>query len=503
MTKAETRYPQMEKLALTLVTSTRRLRPCFQAHTVTVLTNLPLKQVLHKSKTSDRLMKSAVELSKYDIQFEPQTAVKGQVVTDFIGELTLSPTPTSEFDQLWMMYVYESSNEKGCGAGVLFLAPDDIRFEYALRFYFRTSNNEAEYEALLAVLRMTRGLGASHLQIFSDSQLIVNQIKEEYKTKDSRMEKYLGKVRSHLTHFQAYEISKIPRSQNSNVDVLAKLASAYKTNLARSVLVKILDNPSILELDMMEVDSKPLSWMDPIRNFLEGNIPINPKEAKKMRRKTARYLLRDETMYQRGFSLPLLKCISKEDESYVLKEVHEGVCGNHLGARSLSTKVIRQGYYWPTVDQDAKEFVKACDNCQRFANIIHQPPELLTPISTPWPFAQWGVDLIGPFPLGKGQTKFELLQALLHKVLGSRSPVWTRGPLLGIPEFDRCKVDLGSYLLDPFIRNQKPASLKSLANSSKSGCWRKASSRRILLLSLDFASSSLPFSSAVLGVTDF
>ncbi|XP_022150033.1 uncharacterized protein LOC111018305 [Momordica charantia] len=333
----------MEKLALALVTSARRLRPYFQAHTMTVLTNLHLKQVFHKPKTAGRLMKWAFELSGYDIQFEPRTVVKGQVVADFIAELTPPTSQTSASDQPWTMYMDGSSNEKGCGAGVLLLAPDCMRFEYALRFNFRTSNNEAECKVLLAGLPMARGLGASHLEMFSDSQLIVNQIKEEYQTKDPRMEKYLGKVRLHLAHFQAHEISQILRSQNSNVDAFAKLASAYETNLARSVSVEILDNPSILEPDMMEVDSQPPSWMDSIRNILEGNIPIDLREAKKMTRKAARFLLRDGTM-----------------------EVHEGVCGNHTEARSLSAKAIRQGYYWPT----------------------------------------WGVDLIGPFLLDKGQTKY-------------------------------------------------------------------------------------------------
>ncbi|XP_022156791.1 uncharacterized protein LOC111023625 [Momordica charantia] len=358
MTEAETRYPQMEKLALALVTSARRLRPYFQAHTMTVLTNVPLKQVFHKPETSGHLMKLAVELSEYDIQFEPRTAIKGQVVADFIAELALPSAQTSTPDQPWTVYVDGSSNEKGCGAGVLLLASDDMRFEYALRFNFRTSNNEAGYEALFVGLRMAKGLGATHLLIFSDSQLIVNQIREDYQTKDPWMEKYLGKVRSHLAYFQTYEIRQIPRLQISNADALAKLASPYETDLARSVPVEILDNPSILELDMMEIDSHPSSWMEPIKDFLGGKVPADPRETKKMTRKAARYLLRDGTLYRRGFSLPLLKFIFEEDGHYVLREVHERVCGNHLGARSLSAKVIRQGYYWPTMDQDAKEFVK-------------------------------------------------------------------------------------------------------------------------------------------------
>ncbi|XP_022158589.1 uncharacterized protein LOC111025045 [Momordica charantia] len=408
MIEADTRYPQMEKLALALVTAARRLRSYFQAHTVVVLTNLPLKNIFHKPETSGRLMKWAMELSEYYIQFKPRTALKGQVVADFIAELT-PQSQSIESDLPWTIYVDGSSNERGCGAKILLLAPGGERFEYALRFNFRTSNNEAEYEALLAGLRVAKELGAIHIKVFNDSQLVVNQIKEEYQTKDPRMEKYLSKVRSHLAQFETYEVNQVPRSENSNAGALAKLASAYETYLARSVSVEILDNPSILEPDVMEVDTPAPSWMDPIVEFIKGNLPQDSKEQKKMARKAARFILRDRALYRRGFSLPLLKCVTPEEGLYILREIHEGVCGNHSSARSLSAEVVRQGYYWPTVEQDAKQFVKTCDNCQRFANIIHQPPELLTPISAPWPLAQWGIDIIGPFPLGKGQTKFAVV----------------------------------------------------------------------------------------------
>ncbi|XP_022157920.1 uncharacterized protein LOC111024530 [Momordica charantia] len=270
MTEAETRYPQMEKLALALATSAWRLRPYFQAHTVIVLTNLPLKNIFSKPETSGRLLKWALELSEYDIQFEPRTALKGQAVADFISELT-PPPQLAMSDLPWTIYVDGSSNERGCGAEILLLAPGGERFEYALRFNFRTSNNEAEYEALLAGLRVAKGLRANHIKVFSDSQLIVNQIKEEYQTKDPQMEKYLSKVRSHVAQFGTYEVSQVPKSENSNADALAKLASAYETDLARSVPVEILDSPSILEPDVMEVDTPSLSWMDPIVEFIKGN----------------------------------------------------------------------------------------------------------------------------------------------------------------------------------------------------------------------------------------
>ena len=86
----EERYPRMEKLILALVTTARKLRPYFQAHTIEVLTEFPMKQVLHKPETSGRLMKWAIELSEFDIRYKPKTAIKGQVLADFIMEFTSS-----------------------------------------------------------------------------------------------------------------------------------------------------------------------------------------------------------------------------------------------------------------------------------------------------------------------------------------------------------------------------------------------------------------------------
>ena len=89
-----------------------------------------------------------------------------------------------------------------------------------------------------------------------------------------------------------------------------------------------------------------------------------------------------------------------------MREVHEGICGNHSGAHSLVHKLVRAGYYWPTMQKDATSYTRACEKCQRFGNLIHSPPKALTPMTAPWPFAQWGLDIMGPFPIRKRQLKF-------------------------------------------------------------------------------------------------
>jgi hypothetical protein len=90
----------------------------------------------------------------------------------------------------------------------------------------------------------------------------------------------------------------------------------------------------------------------------------------------------------------------------VLREIHEGICGNHSGTWSLTKKVVQAGYYWPSIQANADLLVRHCDKCQRFANLHHSPSEELTPMTSPWPFAQWGLDIMGPFPIGRHQLRF-------------------------------------------------------------------------------------------------
>ena len=85
--------------------------------------------------------------------------------------------------------------------------------------------------------------------------------------------------------------------------------------------------------------------------------------------------------------MPYLKCVDEEEAKYILKEIHKGVCGDHVGPRSLVSKVIRTGYFWPTMQVDARELIKKCDKCQRFGNVQRLPAERLTTIAFPWPFA--------------------------------------------------------------------------------------------------------------------
>ena len=157
-----------------------------------------MKQVLHKPKTFGRLMTWAIELSEFDIRYKPKTAIKWQVLADFVMEFT-SAKPAQNAQamndlSIWKLSVDGASNAQGSGAGLILTSPEGIDIEYALRFGFQASNNEAEYEAVIVGLNLVHSLEVDQLEVCSDSQLVVRQIEDTYEAKSGRMILYLQKV---------------------------------------------------------------------------------------------------------------------------------------------------------------------------------------------------------------------------------------------------------------------------------------------------------------------
>ena len=160
---AETRYTKLEKLTYALLIAARRLRPYFQGHTVTLLTDQPIKAVLHRADTSGRMAKWAIELTEFDINYQSRPTVKAQILADFIVECTISEEAEPEQgkvdslksqlnsseeetdppDCFWALYVDGSSNMSGTGAGLILISPEGIIVEYALHFEFSVINNGA------------------------------------------------------------------------------------------------------------------------------------------------------------------------------------------------------------------------------------------------------------------------------------------------------------------------------------------------------------------------
>ncbi|XP_071927641.1 uncharacterized protein [Coffea arabica] len=561
---AEARYSAVERYVLALVHAARKLRTYFQAHPVVVITDQPLKQILSKPESSGRMVKWAVELSEYDLGYQPRTSIKAQALADFIADGVSLGSPEAEVNQAsdmqamrsggdgkevpagqaakalptheatkavqaqeaaevlqakdaaevtqvtqvaeggpsgeaaearqaeeaaedrpsreadetqqvkkavkdrqagkaveaeqtqgtakvgeaeeaakvgqaadadeaehlgkadnaklagdtiqarkdaeaveragptWTLYVDGASSKEGCGAGLLLISPMGEELPYALRFDFRASNNESEYEALIAGMEIARKLGARSIKIYSDSQLIVNQVWGSYEVKEGTLRRYVAKAHELKGLFEQFALEQIPRSQNRRADALSKLASTSAGGIGREILVEMVKSRAYDQVSTAVIQVVS-SWMDPVIQYLaQGELPPDRTEARKILLKSQRYVLTQGILYRKSYLQPWLRCVTPEEGNYVLRELHEGICGNHVGPRVLAKKGMLAGYYWPTIFKDSAELVARCRSCQLHAPIHHAPTQELIPLSSPWPFFQWGIDLLGPFPRAPG-----------------------------------------------------------------------------------------------------
>ncbi|XP_073120816.1 uncharacterized protein [Henckelia pumila] len=315
------------------------------------------------------MVKWTIELSQYGIEYRPRPAIKAQILADFLVEMTVTQEESSTLT--WMVYVDGSSTSTESGAVIVVESPQGDKFQYAIKFY-----------SLQQIMRQT---------------------------KEDKMLGYLTQVNELLSRLDNYDVKKIPRVENESADCLAKLASSLANIDNRKITFltygKEEDDGSYFTI--FYADSEEPSWKYEIIAYLmRGNLPANQIEARKLRVRAARFTIIDGELYKKGFSSPYLKCLTPAKGNYVLREIHEGICGNHIAGRALAGKALCQGYLWPTMKQDAIELAKHCHACQEHANFHHQPATILQTLESPLPFAQCGMNLVGPFPSAIGQRKF-------------------------------------------------------------------------------------------------
>ena len=227
------------------------------------------------------------------------------------------------------------------------------------------------------------------------------------------MQGYLAQIRHLQLKFELFSLQHILRNGNTHADSLATLATSLVQNLPRVILIEDLWKLSEIRGNMIcihHVRIRP-SWMDPIIQFLSKDVlPEDKSEAEKIHRKAPRFWPSEvQKLYKRSFSRLYLLCIHPEASELLLEELHEGICGSHTEGRSITHRAITQGYWWPNMQKEALEYTKKCDQCQRFAPNTHQLGGFLNPLSSLWPFAQWGLDIVGPFPKARGNKKYLLV----------------------------------------------------------------------------------------------
>ena len=170
----------------------------------------------------------------------------------------------------------------------------------------------------------------------------------------------------------------------------------------RPLLIESISAPTYYCLiDDTEIDND-LPWYHDIYHFLRlGIYPevATAKDKRALRQLAARFMICGETLYRRSANKMLLLCLDRASVDRVMREVHAGVCGPHMGGHMLARKIMRTVYFWLTMETDCCQFVQRCPKCQIHGDLIHVPPLELHALTSPWPFSVWDIDIIGKISL--------------------------------------------------------------------------------------------------------
>jgi ribonuclease HI len=308
------------------------------------------------------------------------------------------------------MYFDGSLKLEGAGARVLLIFPKGEQLKCVLQIFWKVSNNEAEYEALLHGLRLAISLGIKRLLVYGDSAVVINQVNKSWDRNKENMDAYCLEVRKLENKFYGLEFHHVVRDNNVAANVLSKLGST-RAQVPVGVFIHELHTPSILELAPATTDTTPsqagqevmmtdVDWRRPFIDYIrEQKVPTDKNLAEQIIHRAKSYVLVGDKLYRHGAtSGVLMKCVPREEGKDILEEIHKGVCGNHASSRTLVSKAFRRAFYWPTTLGNAEELVRRCQGCQYFAKEQHVSAYKLVTIPPTWPFACWELDMIGPLP---------------------------------------------------------------------------------------------------------
>jgi hypothetical protein len=307
---------------------------------------------------------------------------------------------------------------------------------------YTDSNNAAEYEALLHGLRIAVSMGIQRLEVRGYSILAISQINGDFDAKDPKMMAYHDVVLKISARFEGLEFHHVARESNQAADILARMG-AKRDPIPPNTFVERLFKPSVVWQDesgntspgsIIPSDAEHNSnivggsgtemtpsahvimaviapWTKPFLAYLNRReLPEDQNEARRIVRRSKAYKVHEGELYKKSTTGVLQRCISEEEGRQLLAEIHAGLGGHHVAARAIVSKAFRTGFFWPTARADAQALVQRCVGCQLFANQSHMPPTALKTIPITWPFAVWGLDMVGPLKGGSHKKKYLLVK---------------------------------------------------------------------------------------------
>ncbi|XP_075107023.1 uncharacterized protein LOC142180005 [Nicotiana tabacum] len=258
----------------------------------------------------------------------------------------------------------------------------------------------AEYEVCILGIRMVVDVVIKELLVIRDSDLMIHQVQGEWSTKNVKILPYLYCVKELCKKFTKIEFKHVPRIQNEFADALATLLSMIQhpnKNYINPIEIEIRDQHAYCFHVNEELDGK--LWYHDIkkslatREYLEN--ATNGQKRPLMRLEN-HIFLNGEVLYRRTPYLGLSRCVDAAEATGLLEEIHVGTCGPHMNGFILAKKILRAGYFWMTMENNSIRYVQKCHQCQIHGDFIRVPPNVLNVMGSPWPFADWGMDVIGP-----------------------------------------------------------------------------------------------------------
>ena len=197
--------------------------------------------------------------------------------------------------------------------------------------------------------------------------------------------------------------SKDPGAAGSTPAATTPLAGSEDPGAASSSAVMAIHQRAVSQVETVYAVREIPAWTKPyVEFFTEQKLPPDEVAARQIQRRASAYTIINGELYKRSVSGIFMRCVEPEEGRRLLKDIHQGECGHHAGARNIASKALRHGFYWPTVAEDAEHLVKCCNGCQRFSSQKHTPSAALKTIPITWPFAVWGLDMVGPFKTARG-----------------------------------------------------------------------------------------------------
>ncbi|KAH0727912.1 hypothetical protein KY289_003961 [Solanum tuberosum] len=255
-------------------------------------------------------------------------------------------------------------NREGAGAGVIFVTSREEILPYSFTLTQCCSNNVAEYQALILGLEMAVDMKQLHLQVFGDSELVINQLLGSYEVKKPELRLYHDYAQQLIRWLGDITLQHVPRKENKKADALAALTStltlpdqAQITICQKWIVPPDVDEESKFEHLVAVSQDEIVDWRHALIDYLCYNIlPEDPKRKIEIRRRAPRFLYYKDTLYRRSFEGVLLRCLGEEEAIQAMQETHSGVCGPHQSGPRLHFHIKRMVYYWPTMVKDCLDY---------------------------------------------------------------------------------------------------------------------------------------------------